>query len=100
MSRGKVGRKSRGIARDDEATRALIGIWHENSIEHQLEDATVNNRSNYKSLSAKLTEKSFKKTSDQCKVKIHTLKRTYCLSKSNMKKVGRSEDDESLLSAS
>ena len=69
--------KKRGNSWSNEETLVLLGIWNDNSIEEQLESPLVNNASIYNSISNEILEKEFEKTADQCKIRIHTLKRAY-----------------------
>ncbi|XP_067660500.1 protein FAM133-like [Haliotis asinina] len=77
--------KKRGNSWNDEETNCLLEIWEENSIEEQLENPKANNGS----VSTEMLDRGFHRTSDQCKVRIHTLKRTYRQYKTNMKKSGK-----------
>lgn len=85
----KVVGKKRGAAWPDDDTRLLLSIWDENCVEEQLEDPKVNNTRIYKSIAVEMTEKGCDKTPEQCKIKVHTLKRAYRESKGNMKKSGK-----------
>jgi hypothetical protein len=84
----KTGQK-RGAAWSDDETRLLLSIWEEKSVEEQLDDPRVNNVGIYKTISDEMAEKGYVKSSDQCKVRMHTLKRAYRSCKGNMKKSGK-----------
>ena len=80
--------QKRGAAWSDGETRLLLSIWEEKSVEEQLDDPHVNNVGIYKNISDEMAEKDYDKSSDHCKVRMHTLKRTYRSCKGNMKKSG------------
>ena len=84
----KAGQK-RGAAWSDDETRLLLSIWDEKSVEEQLDNPQVNNVGIYKSISDEMKEKNYDKSSDQCKVRMHTLKRAYRNCKGLMKKSGK-----------
>jgi hypothetical protein len=66
-----------------------LSIWKEKSVEEQLDDPHVNNVGIYKTIADEMAEKGYDKSSDQCKVRMHTLKRIYRSCKGNMKKSGK-----------
>ena len=89
MAARKQTYKKRGSAWTDEETRALLSVWEEQAIEEQMENPKVNNGSIYKSVSDELMNKGFDRTPEQCKVRIHTLKRMYRETKTKLKQSGK-----------
>ena len=81
--------KMRGNAWSDNETLTLISIWDKQAIEEQMENPKINNASIYKSVSEEMKDKGFDKSPEQCKVRIHTLKRMYREAKTRLKKSGK-----------
>ncbi|XP_061177434.1 zinc finger and SCAN domain-containing protein 29-like [Saccostrea echinata] len=81
--------RRRGTAWPEEETLTLLSIWEENEIEEQLENPKTNNTSIYKTISSEMTDKGYKRTPEQCKVRMHTLKRSYRQCKGNTKESGK-----------
>ncbi|XP_046570034.1 zinc finger and SCAN domain-containing protein 29-like [Haliotis rubra] len=81
--------KRRGASWSDDETLALLNIWQELHVEESLDNPKTNNTSIYKTISSSLEDYGFQKTPEQCKVKMHTLKRSYRMWKGKLKKSGR-----------
>ena len=73
----------------DEETSTLINLWGEMNIEDQLDDPKKRKGDIYKELSVELNLYGHERTSEQCKMRMHTLKRAYRQCKSNMKTSGK-----------
>ena len=69
--------RKRGSSWSDEETRCLLTIWQEHNIEAQLEDPKKHKGSIYQVLSNELSGRGYDKSSVQCKIRMHTLKRSY-----------------------
>jgi hypothetical protein len=67
----------RGFAWPEAETLILLSIWEDNGVEEQLENPKANNTSIYRTISAEMTDKDYERTPEQCKVGMHTLKRSY-----------------------
>ncbi|XP_041367612.1 DNA ligase 1-like [Gigantopelta aegis] len=67
----KKAKGTRGSSWTDEETECLLNLWQENDVENQLDDPKRNNVSIYQMLS--------------CKIKMHTLKRSFRECKKNLK---------------
>jgi ATP-dependent NAD(P)H-hydrate dehydratase len=81
--------RRRGSAWSDAETLTLLSIWEDNGVEEQLESPKANNTSIYRTISAEMTDKGYERTPEQCKVRMHTLKRSYRQCKGKMKKSGK-----------
>ncbi|XP_067667654.1 uncharacterized protein [Haliotis asinina] len=80
--------KRRGQSWTDAETLALFSAWQELHVEENLDDPHKNNSNIYKSVSAALEDCGFEKSAEQCKTKMHTLKRSYRSCKAKMNKSG------------
>ena len=65
---------SRGSLWSDEEMRALIAIWGEANVQEEL-DGAVRNKVVYQDISRKLQEQGYNREWEQCKTKIHNLKK-------------------------
>jgi hypothetical protein len=54
-----------------------------------LEDIKSNNTAIYREISKELCDRNFKKTADQCKIRMHTLRKNFRLTKTSVRSGGR-----------
>lgn len=74
---GRKKNTPRGLSWSDEETACLLSIWCEQNVEEQLEDPKKNKGAIYNMLSNDMKNQGYEKSSAQCKVRMHTLKRSY-----------------------
>ena len=79
-------KRTRGISWTDDETLLLLGLWKFHSkLNEQMDDSNnYNNYTLYKRIAESMREHGYDKTGEQCKVKVHTLKRTYRLNKKGL----------------
>ena len=82
------GRRRCTVWTDDE-TEAFLDIWNDTNVEQQLEDLKSNNNAIYREISKELCDRNFEKTADQCKTRMHTLRRNFRLTKTSLRSSGR-----------
>ena len=61
---------------NEDVTKALIGIWGQESVQSQL-DSVVRNRAIYEKVAKKLEEAGYERTWQQCRTKIRNLTQKY-----------------------
>ncbi|XP_071092735.1 myb/SANT-like DNA-binding domain-containing protein 2 [Haliotis cracherodii] len=74
----------------DEETECLLSVWNEKNVEEQLEDPKKNKSAIYVIIAQEMKIHGFDKNAAQCKIRMHTLKRTYWDCKKNQKISGKS----------
>ena len=84
----KRGRR-RGTGWTDEEIETLLDIWNDMNVDQQLEDLKSNNTAIYREISKELCDRNFEKTVDQCKTRMHTLRRHFRLTKTSLRSSGR-----------
>ncbi|XP_048253209.1 uncharacterized protein LOC125381067 [Haliotis rufescens] len=80
-------KSTRGLSWSDEETECLLSVWNEKNVEEQLEDPKRNKGAIY-TIAAEMEMEGFHKSSAQCKIRMHTLMRTFWGCKKNMKTSG------------
>ncbi|XP_041368148.1 DNA ligase 1-like [Gigantopelta aegis] len=81
----KKAKGTRGSSWTDEETECLLNLWQENDVENQLDDQKKTNVSIYQMLSSEMNKFGYNKSNLQCKIKMHTLKRSFRECKKNLK---------------
>ncbi|XP_071080642.1 eukaryotic translation initiation factor 3 subunit J-like [Haliotis cracherodii] len=75
----------KGQSWTDEETECLLSVWNEKNVEEQLGDPKKNKSAIYVIIAQEMKIHGFEKNAAQCKIRMHTLKRTYWDCKKNQK---------------